>query len=83
MPSLLNGLEPTGGDRMKEEGMFERIEHIVTNTAPKPSGHYSQATTLGELLFGCLIEIDAIASRRLEGARTDQVMTSKHRPEQS
>jgi 2-iminobutanoate/2-iminopropanoate deaminase len=153
---------------MKEEGMFERIEHIVTDTAPKPSGHYSQATTLGELLFvsgqlpigsdgrrgtgvpfekqanqalsnlqailaaassgpervlkitayivgiehwstfnrlyaqafgesrparsvvsvselhhGYLIEIDAIASRRLEGARTDQAMTSKHRPEQS
>jgi hypothetical protein len=29
---------------MEEEGMFGQIEHIVTDTAPQPSGHYSQAT---------------------------------------
>jgi hypothetical protein len=27
---------------MEEEGMFGQIEHIVTDTAPQPSGHYSQ-----------------------------------------
>jgi hypothetical protein len=30
--------------------MLWRIEHIVTDTAPQPSGHYSQATAWGELL---------------------------------
>jgi enamine deaminase RidA (YjgF/YER057c/UK114 family) len=35
---------------MNEE-MFKRIERITTDTAPQPSGHYSQVTACGELIF--------------------------------